>query len=155
MDEPTSALDPIGRKEILTLVRQLRETATIFMSTHILSDVERVCDMVGIIDKGKLLAVSSVEALQKKYARSIFEMEFEEDATPFIETLKTIPWLAEPQIVIENNTPLVRVRAVDKEHAGKELPRLASESGLTLRRYELMLPDLEEIFVKILNGGGN
>ena len=155
MDEPTSALDPIGRKEILTLVRQLRETATIFMSTHILSDVERVCDMVGIIDKGKLLAVSSVEALQKKYARSIFEMEFEEDATPFIETLKTIPWLAEPQIIIENNTPLVRVRAVNKERAGKELPRLASESGLTLRRYELMLPDLEEIFVKILNGGGN
>jgi ABC-2 type transport system ATP-binding protein len=155
MDEPTSALDPIGRKEILTLVRQLRQTATIFMSTHILSDVERVCDMVGIIDKGKLLAVSSVEALQKKYARSIFEMEFVEDATPFIETLKKVPWLAEPEIVTENSIPFVRVRAVDIERAGKELPRLASDSGLTLRRYELMLPDLEEIFVKILNGGGN
>jgi ABC-2 type transport system ATP-binding protein len=155
MDEPTSALDPIGRREILALVRRLRETATIFMSTHILSDVERVCDMVGIIDKGKLLAVSSVEALQKKYARSIFEMEFEEDATPFVETLKKVPWLVDPELVTENNIPLVRVRAVDKERAGKELPRMASESGLTLRRYEFMLPDLEEIFVKILNGGGN
>jgi ABC-2 type transport system ATP-binding protein len=154
MDEPTSALDPIGRKEILSLVRNLRETATIFMSTHILSDVERVCDQVGIIDKGKLLTVSTVEGLQKKYARSIFEMEFAEDPTSFLETIKKIPWLAEPELVTGNGVPLIRVRAVDIDRAGKELPRLASDSGLTLHRYELMLPDLEEIFVKILNGGG-
>jgi ABC-2 type transport system ATP-binding protein len=154
MDEPTSALDPIGRKEILTLVRNLRETSTIFMSTHILSDVERVCDQVGIIDKGKLLTVSTVEALQKKYARSIFEMEFTEDPTSFLETLKKLPWLVEPEVVNGNGGHLIRVRAVDIERAGKELPRLASESGLTLHRYELMMPDLEEIFEKILNGGG-
>ena len=122
------------------------------MSTHILSDVERVCDMVGIIDKGKLLAVSSVEALQKKYARSIFEMEFEEDATPFIETLKTIPWLAEPQFVTEQGVPLVKVRALDINYAQKQLPGLISQSGLTLTRYELSVPDLEEIFIEIING---
>jgi len=155
MDEPTSALDPIGRKEMLTLVRNLRETATIFMSTHILSDVERVCDMVGIIDKGKLLTVSTVDALQRKYARSIFEMEFTEDAAAFIETLRKVPWLTEATLVTENNNPVVRVRAVDVSLASKELPRLVADSGLTLRRYELTLPDLEEIFEKILNGGGN
>jgi ABC-2 type transport system ATP-binding protein len=155
MDEPTSALDPIGRKEMLTLVRNLRETATVFMSTHILSDVERVCDMVGIINKGKLMTVSTVDALQKKYARSIFEMEFVEDPAAFIETLRKVPWLAEPVIVPENGNPVVRVRATDIDIATKELPRLVSNNGLTLRRYELTLPDLEEIFEKILNGGGN
>jgi len=51
MDEPTSALDPIGRREVLELVSRLKQTATIFMSTHILSDVERVCDMVGLLTK--------------------------------------------------------------------------------------------------------
>ncbi len=155
MDEPTSALDPIGRKEILTLVQNLRETATVFMSTHILSDVERVCDMVGIINKGKLITVDKVDALQKKYARSIFEMEFNEDPTAFVETLRQVPWLAEPAIVPENGNMVVRVRAIDVNHASKELLRMVSTSGLTLRRYELTLPDLEEIFEKILNGGGN
>jgi ABC-2 type transport system ATP-binding protein len=154
MDEPTSALDPIGRKEILALVRQLRQTATIFMSTHILSDVERVCDLVGIIDKGKLLTISTVEALQKKYARSIFEMEFAEDATSFLEVLKKVSWLTEPKMNTGNGAPYISARAIDATIAGKELPRMASESGLTLRRYELTQPDLEEIFVKILNGGG-
>jgi len=155
MDEPTSALDPIGRKEILTLVHNLRETATVFMSTHILSDVERVCDMVGIINKGKLMTISTVDALQKKYARSIFEMEFVEDPAAFLETLRKVPWLAEPLVVPENGNPVVRVRAIDINLANKELPRLVSNSGLTLRRYELTLPDLEEIFEKILSGGGN
>ncbi len=153
MDEPTSTLDPIGRREVLGLILHLRETTTVFMSTHILSDVERVCNMVGIVDKGRLVTVSSVEALQKKYARSVFEMEFMEDAKPFMESLKRVPWLAEPDLVVENGTPIVRVRAVDIDHARKELPRFISESGLTLTRYELSLPSLEDIFVEILNSG--
>jgi ABC-2 type transport system ATP-binding protein len=154
MDEPTSALDPIGRREVLQLILRLRETATIFMSTHILSDVERVCDMVGIVNKGRLVTVSSVAALQKKYARSVFEMEFMEDSRPFVESLKLVSWLAEPELVVESGTPVVRVRAVDLERARRELPRLISDSGLTLTHYELTLPTFEEIFMNILSEDG-
>jgi ABC-2 type transport system ATP-binding protein len=154
MDEPTSALDPIGRREVLSLILRLRESATIFMSTHILSDVERVCDSVGIIDKGKLIAVSTVEALRKKYAASVFEMEFLEDAKPIVESLGRVPWLTQPQLVIENGTPVVRVKAVDLDRARKELPRFISDSGLTLTRYQLSSPTLEDIFVKIVENGG-
>jgi ABC-2 type transport system ATP-binding protein len=152
MDEPTSALDPIGRREVLDLIVSLKQNATIFMSTHNLGDVERVCDMVGIINKGKLVAVSAVAELQQKYARSIFEMEFLEDPRPLVEELKGLSWLAEPQLVVANGTPQVRVRAVDLEYARKELPRYISQRGLTLTRYELTLPNLEEIFVEIING---
>jgi ABC-2 type transport system ATP-binding protein len=154
MDEPTSALDPIGRREVLELIQRLRESATIFMSTHILSDVERVCDVVGIIDKGKLITVATMEALRRKYARSIFEIEFMEDARPFLELLKKIDWLAEPQIVVENGAPVLKVKAIDIDRARHDLPRLIAESGLTLLRYELGLPNLEEIFVEILSSGG-
>jgi ABC-2 type transport system ATP-binding protein len=152
MDEPTSALDPIGRRETLELILTLKQTTTIFMSTHILSDVERVCDMVGIINKGKLITVSTVAALQKQYAHSVFEMEFLEDAHPFIESLKDISWLADPEIILENGQPVVHVRAVDIEYARKELPRLISNNKLTLARYELIMPNLEDIFVNIING---
>jgi ABC-2 type transport system ATP-binding protein len=154
MDEPTSALDPIGRREVLELIGKLRQTATIFMSTHILSDVERVCDMVGVINKGKLITVSTVFALRKKYARSVFELEFIEDAAPFIETIKKVGWLAEPNIIIDHGTPVLHVRAVDVERARREFPRLIAASGLTLTRYEMTAPSLEDIFVEIVNSEG-
>jgi ABC-2 type transport system ATP-binding protein len=152
MDEPTSALDPIGRREILQLVSQLKHTATVFMSTHILSDVERVCDMVGIINKGRLVTVSKVADLQKKYTRSVFEIEFMEDATIFAGSLKTHSWLADPRITTETGRQVIKVRAVDMEHARRELPGLIGESGLTMTRYELVVPDLEDIFMNIING---
>jgi ABC-2 type transport system ATP-binding protein len=123
------------------------------MSSHILSDVERVCNMVGIVNKGKLVTVDSVEGLQKKYARSIFEIEFMEDAMPFVESLKKINWLADAALVIDNGTPRITVRAIDVERARKELPRLISDSGLTMTRYELTLPSVEDIFVEIMTNG--
>ncbi len=152
MDEPTSALDPIGRREVLQLVLRLKQNATIFMSTHILSDVERVCDMVGIINKGNLIAVSSVSDLQKQYARSTFEMEFQEDGNRFAEALKQIPWLSRTEFIADHGHPMVRVTAIDIARAKKELPLLIGGSGLTLTRYELVMPDLEEIFVNVING---
>ena len=153
LDEPTSALDPLGHRDVLNLILRLRENTTIFMSSHNLSDIERVCDMVGIVNKGKLITVSTVDALQKKYARSIFEMEFLEDANALLASLKKIPWLAEPAIVMSNGTPVITVRAIDIEHARKELPHLIAESGLTLTRYEMMLPSIEDIFAEIITGG--
>ena len=55
LDEPASALDPAGRKEVLSMIEGLRGPCTVFMSTHILADVERICDTVAIIDHGKLV----------------------------------------------------------------------------------------------------
>jgi ABC-2 type transport system ATP-binding protein len=150
LDEPTSALDPVGKREILELIKQLKTTSTIFMSTHNLWEVERVCDVVGIVNHGRLVAFSGVDALQKKYARSQFEMEFAEDPAGFIELLGQKSWLADPEAVVENGVPLVRVKAVDVDFARKELPGLIGASGLTLLRYELVLPSLEDIFVEIL-----
>jgi len=152
MDEPTSALDPIGRREVLELVSRLKQTATIFMSTHILSDVERVCDMVGIINKGNLITVSSVSDLQKQYTCSMFEMEFQEDGNRFAESLKQIPWLTKTEFLADHGHPMVRVTAVDIARAKKELPHVIGNSGLTLTRYELVMPDLEDIFVNVING---
>ena len=55
-DEPTSALDPAGRREILELLHSLKERTTVLFSTHILSDVERICDECAVLHKGKLVA---------------------------------------------------------------------------------------------------
>lgn len=150
LDEPTSALDPIGRREILEMIRQLKQSMTIFMSTHILADVERVCDMVGIIDKGRLLITSSVTELKKKYTRSVFEMEFVENPHPVLESLSNVEWLADPEILTGYENPVLRVRALDSERARHELPQFLTNSGLTITRYEMVTPDLEDIFIEIV-----
>jgi ABC-2 type transport system ATP-binding protein len=80
-------------------------------------------------------------------------MEFLENAENFLPVLRQIPWLSEPEIATEHGVPVLRVRATEMDIARKELPRLISESGLTLTRYELSLPGIEEIFVEILKNG--
>ncbi len=153
LDEPASALDPIGRREVLSLILRLKEATTVFMSTHILSDVERVCDVVGIINKGRLVAKSSIDELREGYGRSLFELEFEEDTAPLVPRLKAAPWLDQLNEITENGISMLRITASDINTAKKELPRLVAASGLTLRRYELTPPSLEDIFIALVGGG--
>lgn len=68
LDEPVSSMDPLGRREVLELIAQLKEKTTVFISTHILADVERVCDQVGILKKGRLIAMETTETLKKNYS---------------------------------------------------------------------------------------
>src|SRR5262249_9474736 len=72
---PVSSLDPAGRHEILEVIAGLRDRTTVFMSTHILADVERVCDRVAILNSGRLVVASSVAELQERYAQPIFLLE--------------------------------------------------------------------------------
>lgn len=152
MDEPTSALDPAGRRDVLQLISRLGQDTTVFMSTHILSDVERVCQAVAIIDGGRLVAQSTVEELQRRQPRSTFEVEVEEDPTPLAEALAAAPWAAASEVVSVNGRPTLRVRAADLPRASRELPGIVAASGLTLLRYELARPGLEDIFVGLTGG---
>lgn len=150
LDEPTSALDPIGRRDVLDLIGRLQEEATVFMSTHILSDVERVCDSVGIINEGKLVLTSTVEELRNKYARSVFEVEFAEDYGEFITTLEKQTWFVKSERITDNSGTGTRITTSDVAAARRELPRLIAASNLTLLRYELTQPSLEDIFVEVV-----
>ncbi|WP_125565354.1 ABC transporter ATP-binding protein [Companilactobacillus insicii] len=79
-DEPTSALDPIGRSEFLSLLASLKGKTTIIFSTHILNDVERISDRVGILHDGILKANDSLDNLKQQYAKSQIIFEFESNA---------------------------------------------------------------------------
>lgn len=82
LDEPTSGLDPLVQQTFFDLVRELRERGkTIFMSSHTLSDVERLCDRVGIVRDGRLVAIERVEDLRGQRIRRM-EVVFSDDAAP-------------------------------------------------------------------------
>ena len=75
LDEPVSSLDPEGRRDVLEIISRLRGTATVFMSTHILNDVERVCDRVAILNVGHLVVEGPIDELLDRYAQPIYELE--------------------------------------------------------------------------------
>ncbi len=154
LDEPCSALDPMGRRETLSIIELLRGEATVFMSTHILSDVERVCDVVGIIEHGRMLAQWAMEEIRGQHASPVFEIQVEEDASPLIATLQSLLWVAKVEMVTLNGQPVIRLQAADVNTAKVELPRIVASSGLTLLRQELTVPSLEDIYVKLVGNGG-
>lgn len=73
LDEPVSALDPAGRRDVLEFIGGLRGAMTVVMSTHILGDVERICDRVGILDRGHLVTEGPMEELLERHAQPMFE----------------------------------------------------------------------------------
>ena len=154
LDEPCSALDPIGRREVLDTILRLKEQATVFMSTHILADVERICDVVGIIDKGRLVTKERTEQLRNRFAQPIFELHLEGDVHPITQLLQSLPWVAKIEEEQRDNEAVLRIRASDVPMAKRELPKIVTESGLILLHYELMSPSLEDVFIELVGPRG-
>ncbi len=150
LDEPASALDPAGRKEVLDFIEQLRGQCTVFMSTHILADVERVCDTVGIIARGKLVTAAPRDALLAQYAIPAFELEVdvqsEAGLTPWSEVLRQERWVK----TISLDGLVARVVVNDVETAKRELLASITQAGLILARYEIMRPSLEDVFLQLV-----
>ena len=150
LDEPASALDPEGRKEVLEFIEQLRGKCTVFMSTHILGDVERVCDTVGIINRGKLVTAAPRETLLAQYAIPAFEVEVEPQQESALkgwgESLKMNAWVR--SVSIEKLVGRVVVSNV--EVAKQELLPALQQAGLVLTRYEVVKPSLEEVFLHLV-----
>ena len=98
LDEPASALDPAGRRDVLGLIAGLKATSTVFMSTHILEDVERICDTVAIINKGKLVTEARQDELLSGYSIPAFILEADADAgetlSAWLKTLSGSAWFA-------------------------------------------------------------
>ena len=151
LDEPASALDPIGRHEVLALIQQLRarDGITIFMSTHILADVERTCDTVAIIDQGKLLTVADQEELRRRYAVPVLTAVVggdEADIRALHGRLQSMPWADH----VERSNDRLRVFASDEDAARRELPAAIVSSSVVLLRYEVGTSSLEDAFLRVL-----
>jgi len=147
LDEPVSALDPAGRKAMLDIMGDLRGEMTIFFSTHILNDAERICDEIGIIDQGRLVIQARRDDLLARFARPVFEIEVAPDDAPQLAALAD---RLETTGLIERASldgVRLRVTARDLDRARREvLPLLADRS---LVRFEMLGATLEDIFLNL------
>ena len=150
LDEPVSSLDPAGRHDLLENIAGLRGRATVFMSTHILADVERVCDHVAIVNKGRLIVSSTVADLQERYAQPVFLLEPEpgqpERVAALRAALRAAPWAGE----VSEEHGEIRVVARDTITAAGAILPLVAAAGVALQRFERARPSLEDIFLRLV-----
>jgi len=152
LDEPTSALDPIGRREVLEMVASLRGRTTVFFSTHILADVERVCDAVAILGRGRVVASAGIGQLTARAAanRLVVEIEGETGVVAVADALRGRSWLKS----IETDGRTLRLAVSDLATAQREIPAAIAAAGVALRRFEIEETSLEDVFVELVGGPG-
>jgi ABC-2 type transport system ATP-binding protein len=150
LDEPTSALDPIGRREVLEMVASLRGRTTVFFSTHILADVERVCDAVAILERGRVVASAGIGELTARAAanRLVVEIEGETGVVAVADALRGRSWLKS----IETDGRTLRLAVSDLATAQREIPAAIAAAGVALRRFEIEETSLEDVFVELVGG---
>jgi ABC-2 type transport system ATP-binding protein len=148
LDEPTSSLDPEGRMEVLELIEDLKSVGTtVFLSTHILNDVERVCDEVSILHKGKILISENLEALRNNYIQPVYDVEFEKECTEIKKKLLTLDWVQ--NVITNRNQASIYVSSLNV--AKTELLRTLIREDNTIVSFNLRKSNLEDIFLRLVN----
>jgi ABC-2 type transport system ATP-binding protein len=145
LDEPTSALDPIGRKEVRDIMVDLkRRGKTVLLNSHLLSEVEIVCDSVAIINKGSVIAQGSMaDMLQSEEVIDIYAEDLSDD---LIRELRNIS----PNIELKNNR--IKMSVKNKEDVHKIASIIVQMGG---KLYELIpqRQNLESKFISLVEGG--
>ncbi len=141
-DEPTSALDPVGRKEILDILLAVREQTTVLFSTHILSDVERICTDVAILNEGKIAIQGNVSELKGIHFSEEFTVEFtyDTDAEKMMRIFDNFRQTDKSSIVFDGKGDRIF-----------ELLNYITENKISVQKIERAEPSLESLFLEVVN----
>ena len=150
LDEPVSSLDPEGRRDLLELVAGLRGEATVVFSTHVLADVERICDRVAILDRGRRVTEGPLEELLAAHARPIYNLDpaprQEAAVAALLARLRAAPWTTDVTA-----TPAgIRVTVADPDAAAGAILPLVVACGVVLESFERARPTLEDVFLELV-----
>jgi ABC-2 type transport system ATP-binding protein len=155
LDEPVSSLDPEGRRDVLELVAGLRGETTVVVSTHVLSDVERVCDRVAILDRGRLVTEASLVGLLADHVRPLYRLTPEpgQDAavTALVDRLRAMSWVTDVRAASDGD---LRVAVSDPAAAGVPLLAMTVETAVRLASFERIRPTLEDVFLELVGTPG-
>jgi len=151
LDEPTSALDPMGRKDVLDMLTSLRGRTTVFFSTHILADVERVCDTVAILDRGHVVTQAPIDELKARYAGQKVVVEVTAGADELAQEIGRQPWAT---AVVRGSNGAIEITVNDMDIARRQVPAMVAARQTGLARMEAGEMGLEEVFVDLVVGDG-
>ena len=144
LDEPTVGLDPTQIRDIRTLIRELGDTSSVILSTHLLSEVESVCDRVEIMQHGRLIYSDSSVRMQHYGQVSGFIITLRHP--PALSALQAIPGVEQVEQLSEHQ---FRVFHAEAEHPGSLLLSMAAQNGWQLEQLTPLHDTLEDVFVRI------
>lgn len=149
LDEPASALDPAGRREVLDLIASMRSRTTVFFSSHILADVEQICDEVAVLKGGEKVVESSVKDLLKKYAPVCYEVVSpQEERLQVHRLLSTIEGVVD--VTVNEDRVLVSFQREERESIVRRILPLLVDEGVFVQEFGPSKVNLEEVFFKVL-----
>lgn len=149
LDEPSSALDPEGRSEVLHLIKELKNMGkTILFSTHILDDVERVCDTVGMIDAGRMIFEKPLAQLKKASTQPMFDITPVSDVKPeILDAIELLPGV----VSLTKSTKTFTIKAVENA-VSVSVMRFLAEHEIVIESFSLRKARLEDLFLQGVNG---
>jgi ABC-2 type transport system ATP-binding protein len=146
LDEPTSALDPAGRAELLDLVSGMRGRRTVIFSSHILADVQRVADQVGVLRQGRLLYQGPTRALIETHLQPRWLVRVADDPAQLHAELGAQPWVTRVDPVAPDG---LRVEATSMEQGERGIPLALAACRQRLISCEPVAADLEAAFLAL------
>jgi ABC-2 type transport system ATP-binding protein len=157
LDEPAASLDPMGRRDVLAVMERLRQRTTIFYSTHILDDAQRVSDTVAILSKGTLVAQAPIEELlSTRGGGAAYSVALRGDSNTVRRRLEEQPWVSALSVTHANASPCLRVGVCDEAAAEEHLLRLVmADPAVTVLEFSRIRHNLEDVFVGLVEGAEN
>ncbi|MGE7949188.1 ATP-binding cassette domain-containing protein [Lysinibacillus sp. NPDC093688] len=142
LDEPVSALDPVGRREVLDLLKGLQQETTILYSTHILNDAEEMTDQLLFLRDGKLVEQGTLREVRQRFDEPNYVVEFstEKEAKLFA---------SQSELIGKAKGSNVYIEIIDAKPSMQELLQYLSSSPYKIRKVERQTASLEEIFMKV------
>jgi ABC-2 type transport system ATP-binding protein len=156
LDEPASALDPLGRQAVLDVMARLRKYTTIFYSTHILNDVQRVSDTVAILNRGQLVTSGPIERIMNGKDGVVYTVALKGGSNGLGERLGVLPWVAHATVAHHDGTNVWQISVSNEAVAEKDLLRfLLADPAVTVAEFNRKKFELEDVFMEIVKGDGN
>lgn len=154
LDEPAAALDPMGRRDVLEIMSRLRKHTTIFYSTHILDDVQRVSDSVAILNHGQLVAQAPIEELLAGGDGVAYTLTVRGSGQRAVQAIQGRPWITSVSVRSNHDETTLQITVNDEATAETELlPLVMADRQTAVTAFGRKKYDLEEIFMRMVDGG--
>jgi len=151
LDEPTSNLDPIGRASIIKDIKELSKKISVFVSSHILSEIEQMCENVTMINKGKIVLTDTIKNIKKmhsiKSGRNMVILDTNSNEK-IIQQLKSKDFIINTWMDENNNK--IHIITKDIESLQKSIPKLIIDNNVILREFHQPEISLQDIFIEIM-----
>jgi ABC-2 type transport system ATP-binding protein len=152
LDEPAASLDPLGRRDVLEVMAKLRKYTTIFYSTHILDDVQKVSDTVVILNKGELVAQGAIQELLAGGDMPVYIVHLKGEVAEAEKMVRALPWVSKIKVGQHAEETTWEVSVSDAQAAEAQLQKLLVNGPVVVTEFRRKQVQLEDIFMQVVEG---